>query len=157
MHEHAVHEIGIPNPIVLVHKIVILVIQQNSEGSENRDDTKHLGKVKEFNGDRAKWPGFSFKFTSYLLALDGQYEQWLTRVAATEDEANLINAALPSEDKAKSLRMYNLLTMLMADDSKAQKIVDELLAGKGYQKYAGATLGSLISRRSNTCRSFFSV
>ena len=85
-----------------------LMQERTAAPSEGRDDTKHLNKVMEFDGDRGKWSSFTFKFVSYLLALDERYEQFIAKVASTDDEQSLYNVASHGKTRC-TVRLARLL------------------------------------------------
>ena len=113
--------------------------------ARTQDDTKYLNNVKEFDGKREHWQAYSFKFQSFLLALDPAYGPWLTTLAATANEAHVLNAVLRADDAALSLRIYNMLTMSNSDDSKSFNIVER--AGRGEWHGGGYFKSMTLTRR----------
>ena len=53
-----------------------------------------LARVKEFDGEDDKWPGWWFKLQSFLKANRLGYDGMIERIVAETDVANLNNAVL---------------------------------------------------------------
>ena len=58
-----------------------------------------LARVKEFDGDDDKWPGWWFKLQACLKANHLGYEGMIERIVAEIDVANLNNAVLSAANK----------------------------------------------------------
>ena len=113
-----------------------------------RDDTKHLGKIKEFDGRKEHWHAYSYKLKTYLLALDGSFEGFLATIEGAVGENTLLLAAMHPPEVALARRFYNILLMSNTDDSKSYKIVERANRGEGalawyrlLQEYEPTTAG----------------
>ena len=90
-----------------------------------------LARVKVFDGDDDKWPGWWFKLQSFLKANHLGYEGMIERIVAETDVANLNNAVLSTADKKLSSSLYFVLGLTMTDESKSLKIVRNVAVGEG--------------------------
>ena len=89
-----------------------------------------LARVKEFDGDDDKWPGWWFKLQSFLMANHRRYEEMIERIIQETYTANLNNALLSTADKKLSSSLYNVLGRTMTDESKSLKIVRNVAVGE---------------------------
>ena len=76
-----------------------------------------LARVKEFNGDDDKWPGWWFKLQSFLKANHIGYEALIERIVHESDATRLTNTTLNNADKKHSSSLYYVLGLTMTDDS----------------------------------------
>ena len=90
-----------------------------------------LARVKEFDGEDDKWPGWWFKLQSFLKANRLGYDGMIERIVAETDVANLNNAVLSTADKKLSSSLYYGLGLTMTDESKSLKIVRNVAVGDG--------------------------
>ena len=72
-----------------------------------------LARVKEFNGDDDKWPGWWFKLQSFLKANHIDYEALIERIVHESDATRLINTTLNNADKKHSSSLYSVLGLTM--------------------------------------------
>ena len=71
-----------------------------------------LARVKEFDGDDDKWPGW-FELQSFLKANHLGHEGMIGRIVAETDVANLNNAVLSAADKKLSSSLHHVLGLTM--------------------------------------------
>ena len=90
-----------------------------------------LARVKEFDGDDDKWPGWWFTLQSLLKANHLGYEGMIERIVHETDSTNLNNAVLSSADQKLSSSLYYVLGLTMTDESKSLKIVRNGAVGEG--------------------------
>ena len=88
-----------------------------------------LARVKEFDGDDHKWPGW-FQLQSFLKANHVGYEGMIETIVAETDVANLNNAVLSTADKKLSSSLYYVLGLTMTDESKSLKLVRDVAVGE---------------------------
>ena len=82
-----------------------------------------LARVKEFDGDDDKWPGWWFKLQSFLNANHIGYEALSERIVHESDATRLTNTALNNADKQLPSSLYYVLGSTMTDESESLKIV----------------------------------
>ena len=90
-----------------------------------------LARVKEFDGDDDKWPGWWFKLQSFLKANHLGYEGMIDRIVAEIDVAKLNNAVLSAAEKKLSTSLYYVLGLTMTDESKSLNIVRNVADSEG--------------------------
>jgi hypothetical protein len=73
-------------------------------------DTRLLGKLEGFSGDRQKFPAWSFKFKDYPSAIDVRYQ---TMIAITEQATSpILHIGLSDDEVQLSTKFYYALVML---------------------------------------------
>ena len=81
-----------------------------------------LARVKEFDVDDDKWPGWWFKLKSFLKTNHLGYEDMIERIIQETGVANLNNAVLSTADKKLSSSLYYVL--LSDDDLRVESAQD---------------------------------
>ena len=90
-----------------------------------------LARVKEFDGDDVKWPGWWFNLQSFLKANHIGYEALIERIVHESGATRLTNTTLNNADKKLSSSLYYVLGLTMTDESKTLKIVHNVAVGEG--------------------------
>ena len=90
-----------------------------------------LARVKEFDGDDDKWPGWWLRLHSFPKASHLGYEGMIERIAQETGATNLNNTVLSSADKKLSSSLHNVLGLTMTDESKSLKIVRNVAFEEG--------------------------
>ena len=101
-------------------------LQSQSSGMSVSQPDLHremLGRVKEFDGNDDKWPGWWFKLQSFLNANHIGYEALRERIVHESDATRLTNTTLNNADKRLSSSLCYVLGLILTDDSKSLKIV----------------------------------
>ena len=101
-------------------------LQAQSSGTSVTQPDLHremLARVKEFDGDDDKWPGWWFKLQSFLVVDHIGYEALIERIAEEKEATKLTNTVLNHADKKLSSSLYDVLGLTMTDESKSLKIV----------------------------------
>ena len=81
-----------------------------------------LARVKEFDGDDDRWPGWWLGLHSFLKATHLGHKGMIERIAQETGATNLNTAVLSSADKKLSSSLYYVLGLTMTDESKSLKI-----------------------------------
>eukprot|EP00929_Paragymnodinium_shiwhaense_P111971 TRINITY_DN8021_c0_g1_i4.p1 TRINITY_DN8021_c0_g1~~TRINITY_DN8021_c0_g1_i4.p1 ORF type:complete len:1618 (+),score=271.11 TRINITY_DN8021_c0_g1_i4:701-5554(+) len=91
-------------------RAVVPAVSAPTPVAQSLIETQVLGKPGSFDGDVTKLPDWSFKFRSYMCAVDSRYTEMFEHV-----ETSLVptlNAVLEEKDVRMSTQLYHVLVML---------------------------------------------